>query len=150
MPKNGKFVLGLALAAIVAMVFFPAVVTAVNDSTGTQSVTNETFSANSGTYTDLGGYELDESSVTVYGYNDSSDSYEVASQGTDYELAVENGSVKPLSGSSLIDDGEEVRVTYDYQATGGTTTLLAGFIPVMIGVLIFARLAMGSSKMLGR
>jgi len=150
MPKNGTVVLGLALSAIVAMVFFPAVVDAVDTSTGTQSVTNETFAADPGTYYDLGGYELDETSVTVYGYSDSSSSYEVATQGSDYEVAAQNGSVKVLSGSTLIEDSEEVKVTYDYQATGTTTTLLAGFIPVMVAVLVFSRLAMGSSKMLGR
>lgn len=149
MANTGKIVLGFAVAAIVAMVFFPAVTNAVGTSTGTQNVTNETVAADVGNYVDLGGYQIDENSETVYAYNDTSGSYEVAQKGTDYEMSYENGSIKALSGSSLIDDGEDVKVTYDYQATGATTTLVAGFVPVMVAVLIFATLARGTMKQMG-
>lgn len=148
MARNGKIAIGLALATVVAMVFFPVVVDAVNTSTGTQNVTNETVTANSGEYVDLGGYQINENSETVYGYNDTSDSWEEATAGSDYEMSNENGSIKALSGSSLIDDGEDMRVSYTYEATGSTTTLLVGFIPMMIGVLVFAKLARGATRQL--
>ena len=141
MPSNAKLVIALSLAAVIGMVFFVPLVDTVNGSTGAQDITNETVTAQSGTYVDLSGYDIQSGSETVYGYNDTASSYEVAMQGTDYEIAYENGSVQALSGSSLIDDGEEVKVTYTYQATGSTTTLVAGFLPVMVAVLVFARLA---------
>jgi len=43
----------------------------------------------------------------------------------------------------MIDDGEDVQVTYDYQATDSTTTLVVGFLPLLLVVLIFVTLAAG-------
>lgn len=145
---NARLVIALSLAAVVGMVLFVPLVDVVNGSTGDQTITNETVTAQSGEYVDLEGYSIEDGSETVYGFNDTSGSYEVASEGADYELALENGSLKALSGSSLIDDGEDVKVTYTYESTGSTTTLVSGFLPVMVAVLVFARLATGAQDMM--
>lgn len=139
--KIGAVVMATTLFAVIGMLFMTPVVDAVNDSTGTQSVTNETITASTGDAVELTGYDLEDGTVTVYGYNDTTDSYETATEGTDYEVDLDSGSVTALEGSSLIDDAEDVKVTYDYQATGTTTTLLAGFVPLMILLLIFVVVA---------
>lgn len=146
MGGKAKLVLAFALAAVIGVIFLQPVVGAVNDNTGSQDVTNETVTAQVGTYVDLGGYDIDENSETVYGYNDSSGSYEVASEGTDYEIAYGNGSIKALNGSSLIDDGEDVKVSYTYQASGTLATTVIGFIPVMLGTLVLVVVARGVEK----
>ena len=144
--RTVTIVLGFALAATVGMVFFAPVVEAVNTNTGTQSVTNQTVSADVGSYVDLGGYDINTNSETVWMFNDSSGNYEQATSGTDYEMAYQNGSIKALSGSSHIDDGETVKVSYDYQASGELTSLVVGFIPVGFATLIFAKLAFGTTE----
>lgn len=143
-----KVVAGAVIAVVVGMVFFPAVVNAVDTSTGTQTVENETVTAQSGEYVDLSGYQVEDGTVTVYGYNDTSASYETATSPDDYEVKFEPGELKANSSSTLIDDGENVKVTYDYKASNDTTTLIAGFIPVMIGVLLFFSLARKTMDMM--
>lgn len=139
-------VLGFALAAVIAMIFMSPIVGAVNENTGTQSVTNESITADVGNFTELQGYDIDSGTVTVYGYNESSSSFETASAGTDYEINLGPGELKALSGSSLIDDGEEVKVTYDYQASGSIATTVVGFIPVMIATLVIFVLGQGLQR----
>jgi len=145
---NGKaaLVLGFALAAVIGIIFLEPVVGAVNDNTGQQSVTNESITADVGNWVELQGFDVVDGSETVYGFNDSSGSFEVATEGSDYEINNSDGALKALSGSSLIDDGEEVKVSYDYQATSGVTTTVAGFIPVMLGTLILFVVAQGVQR----
>lgn len=146
MAAKAKMVLAMVVAVIVGMVFFVPAQTAVTDNTGSQDVTNETVSANVGSYVDLGGYDIDSGSETVYAYNDTGGYYETASSGTDYEMAYSNGSIKALSSSTHIDDGEDVKVSYTYQASNSATTTVVGFIPVMLGTLIFFVIANGVRK----
>lgn len=136
----------LIVAAVVGILFLPVMADTVNNSTGTQTITNETVTADYDTAVTLDGYQLVQDSETVYGYNDTSASWEVATSGTDYEMNYEPGEITVLNSSSLIDDGEELRVTYDYQATDSTTTLVLGFLPLLLGVLIFVTLAAGVMK----
>jgi len=145
MKGKATLVLTFALAAVIGMIFLSPVVDAVNTNTGVQSV-NENVTADTGSYVELTGYDIDESSVVVEGFNDTSGSYEQASEGTDYELNTSDGSLKALSGSSLIDDGENVIVKYDYQASGGLTTTVVGFIPVMMGTLLLWTVSRGVMK----
>lgn len=143
--KSGMVVL-FVVAAIIGVIFLGPVSDAAAENTGVQTVTNETVTAQSGEFVELGGYDIDENSETVYGYNDTSGSYEEAVEGTDYEMDYNGGEFKALNGSSLIDDGEDAKVSYDYQASNAMTTTVVGFIPVMLGTLIFAKLAMGVNK----
>jgi len=124
------------LGVVLAVVLLGPFVTTVNDYSGSQAITNESVTAETGEYVELDGYDVQSGTVTVYGYNDSSGSYEQASEGTDYEIDLAGGEVKALNGSSLIDDGETMKVTYDYQATSGTVTTVLDLLPLLVGVLI--------------
>ncbi|MFB6200392.1 MAG: hypothetical protein ABEI98_00070 [Halorhabdus sp.] len=124
------------------MLFLQPVMTAAQSNTGQQSVTNETVTANYGKYVELDGYDIDTNSETVWGYNDTSGNYEQAVKGTDYEINYDGGELKVLNGSTLIEDGEDVKVSYDYQASGQTTALVAGFVPIMLVLLLFVAVAM--------
>lgn len=110
--------------------------------TGTQTVTNETVTADYNNSVDLQGYDIASGSETVWGYNETADSYEEATSPDDYSLEEGPGEITFNESSTLIDDGEDVKVTYDYQATDELTALVLGFIPVMLGVLIFVPIAM--------
>lgn len=134
------------IAAVIGVIFLGPVSQAANENTGTQNVTNETVAADYGNVVDLGGYNIDENSETVYGYNDTSGSYEVATSGTDYNMSYQSGGIEVLSSSSLIEDGEDIKVSYTWQASNSFTTTVVGFIPVMLGVLIFAKLANGVTR----
>lgn len=137
-----KLVVAVTVAVVVGMMFLQPVITSVNDNTGSQTVTNETVNADVGAYVDLGGFNIDSGSETVWGLNDTSGNYEQATAGTDYEIDNGGGELKVLNSSSLIQDGEEVKVSYDYQASGQTTALLAGFVPIMLVLLLFVITAM--------
>lgn len=134
-------VLGLAIFAAVGVIMIGPVSSVVSDNTGTTAVTNETIYADYNESADLRGYNIDENSETVWGYNDTSGAYEKATSGTDYTMNYDAGSIDIESSSSLIDDGEEVKVSYDYQASDPLTTLVVGFIPLAVGLLIFVGVA---------
>jgi hypothetical protein len=140
--KTAGLVIGVVVAAIIGVLFLPVVSDAVGSSTGSQDVTNETVTGQHGEWVELGGYDIDENSETVWGYNDTSGSYEQAIEGTDYDIRYSEGEIQANSSSTLIDDGEQIKVSYTYQATGSTTTLVAGFVPLMIGLLVFVSVAM--------
>jgi len=133
---------GIIIAAVVAVLFLPVAVDAVNTSTGEQDITNETVAADLDTHVDLDGYDINEGSETVWGFNDTTGSYETL-PGSDYEMDYQAGSINVSSSSTVVQDGEDVKVSYTYQAASATTTLVTGFIPLMIGVLIFTTLAAG-------
>jgi len=124
------------LGVVIAVVLLGPFVSTISENSGTQAVTNESVTATTGEYVDVDGYDVDGSTVVVYGYNDSSGSFEQAVEGTDYEFNDGPGEVKALNGSTLIDDGEEIKVTYDYAATSGTVTTILDLLPLLVGVLI--------------
>jgi hypothetical protein len=138
---TGKQLATVMIAATIAITLFNPISAAVTGSAGEQSVTNETVTANPGNYTALDGYSIVEGSEVVYGFNDSSGSYEQASSPEDYEMAYENGSIKVNSSSGLIEDGEDVKVSYHYQSTSGTTTTVVTLVPLFVGLLILGTLA---------
>lgn len=138
MAKSTQKLIAVILAVTVGAIFLAPVATTVAESTGTQSVTNESVTASTSEYVQVDGYHLVDGSVTVYGYNQTSDSFELAAEGTDYDVNLEPGEIKANSSSTLIDDGEEIKVSYDYEATDGTTTLVAGFIVTLFLTLLIA------------
>jgi hypothetical protein len=132
-------VLALGVFAAIGVIFLAPVVTAVNSNTGTVSVANENVTAQTGERVDLRGYDIDPATVTVEAYNDTSGSWETT---TEYTLYEDPGEIQfDVQNSTLIEDGEQTRVTYDYQATGELTALVAGFVPVGVGLFIFVGIA---------
>jgi hypothetical protein len=127
------------IAAAIAATLIPAFVTAT-DATGTQSVTNESVTADVGNFTELDGWNVN-SGETVYWYNSSSGSNETVSSGTDYELDYDNGRIKALASSSTISDGDTLYVTYTYDVTTGTATTVANLVPLFVVLLLLGTLA---------
>lgn len=146
--KSASVVIMFALAAIIGMVFLTPVVDAVDNNSGDVDVTNESVVAQHDSYVSLDGYAIDSSSETVWAYNDSTSSYEQAVSGTDYEMNYSAGEIQALSSSTLIQDGEDLKVSYTYTASDQSTAMILSFIPVMFGTLIFAKLAQGVQKQL--
>jgi hypothetical protein len=142
MATTGRKIAALFVAVAIAATLFGPMTAAVANSTGTQSVANETVTAAGNSYVEVTGYDVDDTSLTVERYNETSDSYETVSEGTDYEFNYSDGAIKALSGGD-IGDGDELRLTYDYQATDATTTTVAGLIPLFLALLVLVTLAAG-------
>lgn len=136
-----RTVAAILVAAAIAATLFAPFAGAVTDNTGTQSVTNESVTAApAGEVASLGGYDLVSGSETVYWYNSSSSSYEQVTAGTDYEINEEPGEIKTLSGGE-ISDGDDLKVTYDYEATGSTTTSVVTVAPLLLALLVLVVLS---------
>lgn len=140
MPTARQLV-GVMIAIAIAATLFSPIQATVNENSGTVSVANETVVADAGNYTELQGYNIVANSETVWGYNDTASAYEQASSPGDYELDTDAGQLKVNSSSTLIDDGEDVKVSYDYEATGGTTTSLIVLIPLFVALLMLVTAA---------
>ncbi|WP_148414921.1 hypothetical protein [Haloferax sp. KTX1] len=135
---NAKGIAAVLIAATIAATLFMPISNVVTGNTGTQSVVNETATADVGTAVDLDGYEVVADSETVY--YDNGSGWTTATAGTDYSFDDNSASVTALSGGS-IDDGAALRVSYDYQATSGSTTTITGLIPLFVALLILGVLA---------
>lgn len=144
--RTARIVMALGVFAAIGVIMLSPIVTTVDSNTGTVTVTDENVTAQTGERADLGGYDIDPATVTVEAYNDSSSSWETT---TEYTLYEQPGEIEfDVTNSTLIDDGETVRVDYDYQATGELTALVAGFIPVGVGLFIFVAIATRVEKMM--
>jgi len=142
---KAALVVGFSLAAVFGLIFLQPVVGAVNDNTGQQTVTDETVTADLDSYVDLGGFDVDEGSVVVESYNDTSESYETVSS-SDYVVRYPAGELQINSSASIVQDGESVRVSYQYQATDGAATTVVGFIPVILATLVLFTVAQGVQR----
>lgn len=133
--RAAMLALAVAVFVVIGMLGFSVANDAVGTSTGTQTVTNESVTAQYDTAVELEGYELVSGTVTVYNASGS------VVPSSEYTIDHGPGTINVSSSSTSIADGEEIAVTYDYQATGPLTTLVVGFIPIMIALLIFVRVA---------
>lgn len=139
---TARVVLVLAVFATIGVALLGPIAAVTASNTGTQSVANEGHAVEFDEQIDLRGYDIDPGSETVYGYNDTSGSYEAAPE-SDYTLHEDGGQLELDSSSSLFDEGEEVRVDYDYQASDGVTALVIEFIPVGVALFLFVGVARG-------
>lgn len=130
-----KQVISAVVAGIILVSMFSPITNVVGSNTGTQSVANESVTADVGNYTDLDGYQLKDGTVNVT--DDNGTTY---TEGTDYEIDYDAGKLKPLENGSIA-DGDTLSVSYDYQAADNTTSTIAGLIPLiltLVGVMLFA------------
>lgn len=141
MNKVTATVLGVALAITIGVIVLQPVVAAVDGSTGSVSE-EENVTIQYDEYQDLAGYQIDAGNTTV-----ENDAGTVLTEGTDYELATGNGSIKFLDTTDTT-EGNVANVTYTYQASGTTTSLVLGFVPVMFGVLLFVGVSNGVQDMM--
>jgi len=141
--QSGTKILALALAVTVSLVVLAPVVTSIDNSTGTQSVDNESFTADFGNFSDVSGYNIDSSTVEVY-----DDSGQVSSD--NFTVEEGSGEIQLFSNASNdgVTDGETVEATYEYQATEGVTTTVIGFVPVMLVVLVIVALSRKITEMM--
>lgn len=144
MPK-GQRVITVAITLVIVAALFGPFVTAVSSSTGVQSVTNETVNASAGEYVNLEGFDVEAGSVSVYNNSD-----DLQTEGVDYEIEYDNGSLLALSGGSIA-DGEELGVTYEYAQTSDVATTVAELLPLILlvtilGVVAFAVKSMANSR----
>lgn len=137
----GKQIVAVMIAVTLAVVLLAPIVTAVNDNSGTVDATNESVTVELDEYQDLNGYNVEDGSETVQWYNSTSDSYDTLSEGSDYEVRNGPGELNVTS-SSPASSGDEVLVSYSYQATSGSTTLVVGLISTLVGVLIIGVLGL--------
>lgn len=146
--RTASIVLGLAVFAAVGVILLGPVAEVTQSNTGVQTVTNETVYANYNQSVDLRGYDIQPNTETVWGLNETSGTYEQATSGTDYTLNDGAGTIEFNSSSTLIDSGEEVKVSYDYEAAGALPSLVIGFIPLAIGLLLFVGISSRVTGML--
>jgi hypothetical protein len=130
---SGEGVAAVVIAATVVMVLFNPVAALVDSTTGTTSVANEEVTVANDSFTQLDGYNIQEDSETVR-YEDGTGTWVNASEGTDYEMQYSEGSIKALNGS--IEDGDTVRVSYDYEPTDGATTTVLTMVPLFMALLV--------------
>lgn len=137
---NTSKIAGVMIALTVAAVLLNPIAGVVNDNSGDQDVVNESVTAQHDEYVDLDGYDVETDSETVYFQNGTAGTWEEATKGTDYEMNYTAGSVQALS-SGEIEDGEELKVSYTYAATDGTTTTVVSMVPLFVALLILGVIA---------
>lgn len=135
-----RHIAGLVIALTVAAVLFTPIANTVAENSGDQDVVNETVTAQHGQYVDLDGYNIVSDSETVYYTNDTDGSTEVATRGTDYEMNYSAGSIQALENGS-ISDGEEIDVSYTYEATDSSTTTVVTMVPLFVALLMLGVMA---------
>lgn len=135
---KGAQIAALVIGLTVAAVFFVPLVDTINENTGEIEVNNESFNATLGEAQDLSGFNIVDGTETVE--YDPGTGYEAATEGTDYSIDNDAGTVTPLS-SGAISEGDDVRVSYTYASTDGTTTVVAGVIPVLVALLLLVPMA---------
>jgi len=139
---SGKAIATVIIAATIAAVLFNPLANVAGANSGTQHVTNETLSAQPGSYQDLNGYNIHHGE-TVYWENGSS--YQVLSSPSDYSMKYTPGQIR-INNSSSVASGDSIRVTYDYDATTGATTELVKVVPLLAAVLILGYLGRNVTK----
>jgi len=136
---TGKQIAVVVIAATIAMTLFAPISGMVSSSSGSQSVTNETFTASIDERVELDGYDVESGSETVYWYNSTTESYETVDD-SDYTFHYEGGDITIESGGD-ISDGDDMRVDYEYQATSGATTTVMVLIPLFVALMVLGAFA---------
>jgi hypothetical protein len=138
--STGGAVAGTLIAITIVAVLVGPLATSVVGNSGVVGA-QETVSADPGTIQDLEGYDITS--------NFSADNGGTSlSEGSDYELYEENGSIKFLTGSANVAGGDNVDLTYEYNATDGITATIADLIPLFAGLLILGTVAVRIRQMM--
>lgn len=136
---NTNQIVALVIGLTVAAVFFVPVVDSITENTGEITVENEEFiDVTSGETYDPDGYSVVADSETVE--FDDGTGWAEATEGTDYEIDNDVGELTILEGGTIA-DGDDVRASYTYDATDGTTTVVAGIIPTLVALLLLVPMA---------
>lgn len=132
---NARKLMAVVVVATIAGTLLGPLGASVADSTGQVDVQAENVTANN-EFQELRGYDIQSGSVTV------NDSQGNAVDSGNFTVRNEAGEIRiDNSTSTVVDDGERVEVSYTYQATDGSTTTVAGLIPLMAALLILVTFA---------
>jgi len=137
---SNKGIITLIIALTIGAVFFIPVANLVGGATDVQTVSNEAVTDNvqfDQTY-QLDGYNVESGSETLE--VDNGTDWVTLSEGTDYEINTERGTVDFVDSSNL-DAGDTVRASYDWQQTDGTTASVVGLIPLMLALMLLVPIA---------
>lgn len=128
-------VIAVTIAAVIGVTVGIGVIgDVVGDNSGTVTVTNESATAQLNEAVDLEGYEVQEGTVVIY----DSDGNEVPS--SNYTIDSGTGAFT-LTDTAEAADGEAVTVTYDYQATDGTTSTILDLLTMFVALIILVFVA---------
>lgn len=133
---------GLLLAVTIGAVFFVPVVDILDNTTGEVEVENDvlTNDASFDEVYDLQGFDVTPDSEIVEVWDDGTESWTTLTAGTDYEIDTDQGEIEFIDGGG-VSEGDEVRASYEYQATDGIITSIAGLLPVFLALLLLVPLA---------
>lgn len=135
------FALAISVAVVVMMLGLSVADQAIGQSTGIQSVDNESVTAVYDEEVELDAYDIQSGTVEVY--NASGDLVPAS----EYTINEGPATINVSSSSTSIADGETIGVTFDYEAADSLTTFIVGFIPVLMGVLAFVAVARPITQM---
>lgn len=141
MANNNKIV-ALVIAITIGAVFLAPVADIVTSNSGTQTVDNATVTTSldyNQTY-ELDGYDIVTDSDTIERYNTTSGSWETLTKGTDYEIDYAAAELD-VTDTSATDAGDELRASYNWEATDGTTGTIVELIPLLMALLLLVPLA---------
>jgi hypothetical protein len=138
MPNTGALVSIVVGAAIAVLLFSPFTQTALG--LGSATTVSDEIATADGASVELRGYQLTNTTVDVEAYNDTTDSWEPRTAGSDYTVDRQAGELELPDGSRIQDD-DRVRVDYEYQPAGDRTARLLGVAPFILAVLILAIMA---------
>ena len=130
----------LAVALVIGVTLLSPINSAVIDNTGEVDVDEESLTAEIGEWQSLANNNLVEDSETVEYYDDGTDEWVTATEGTDYEINYDDGEVQFLEGGA-VSEGDDVRVSYTYEATDSMTTTVLNLIPLFVALFLLVALA---------
>lgn len=127
--------IALTIGLVVAVTMISVLIPVVNDNSGQVAVTNEsvTSSLSYNTTYELTGYDLVSGSETVYVENGTAGSFETLSS-SEYTLDESGGSLN-VTGQTGSSAGDEVQITYDYNATDTTVETLLDLLALFLALI---------------
>lgn len=139
---SARVLIAVTIGVVIGVSMIPTVIGVTDNNAGTVTETNESVSGSVelDTWYELQGYEVVSGSETVYFENGTAGSFEVASSSTDYDLNTSDGAIKLLS-TGEVDAGDEVKMTYDYQATDSTTETVVDLFGLLIALVILVAIS---------
>jgi len=127
-----KGIVTLVIALTIAGSLLVPMSDIVTGTTGTVEKT-ENVTAQNGEYVELTGYDIQS-------VNNVTDSDGNAVDSGNYTVDTDNGRIR-FDTTGVVSNGETVTVGYTYQATDGSTTAVAGIVPVLFALILLVKLA---------
>lgn len=134
--------IALTIALVIAVTMISVLIPVVADNSGTVTVTNETVTeslAYNTTY-ELEGFDLVAGSETVYVENGSAGSYETLAASA-YTLDDSTAEINFTSAESASAAGDDVLITYDYNATDSTVETILDLFGLLLALIALVALS---------